>query len=101
MEKISTEYKIKDIFIKGNSMKISNLKKYILVIGFIIKNNYYKAKYIFYENNYYEAEKFQYIYKGKEIKDEVFKDIKLFVFIYIKNIYILDNNQTIEFDILL
>ena len=105
MKKISTEYKIKDIFIKNNPVKISNLKKYVIVIGFIIKENnkknYYQAKYIFYENKYYSAEKFKYLFNGKEIEDKVFKDIKLFVFIYMKNIYLFSNNQTIEFDILL
>ena len=39
-------------------MKNNNLKEYVIVIGFILKKNYYKAKYIFYENKYYEAEKF-------------------------------------------
>ena len=101
MKNISTEYKIKDIFIKKNSMKIYNLKEYVIVIVFILKKHYYKAKYIFYENKYYEAEKFQYLFNGKQITDEIFKDIKLFIFIFIKNIYNFSNNQTNEFDILL
>ena len=92
MNLISDEYEIQDIFYPKNVFKyLQKEVPFLVCLGFIENQNLFKAKYFFYQHDYFEIGNKPSIKKSKNLK--IFNEVKLFVFVFLKNLKHLDDIQ--------